>query len=98
MHRHLHALSISEFPKKISFHLVSQELVNLRNEDINSLGLALGLNYASVRNKQENKLNDMIQDWQSGKDNAVPFTWGHLATALKDIGHTGIARNVAKYC
>ena len=44
---------------------------------------------------EQDKLNDMVAAWLSGKDRVKkPPSWTHLVAALEDIGHTGLAADI----
>ena len=77
-------------------HVVTQELNDLNNEQLMKVGGALGLYHPHLE-RMKNLLPDMVASWLRKDDNvSQPPTWASLATALKAVGHTGVASGIRK--
>jgi hypothetical protein len=75
---------------------VSQCLKDLPNEDLITLGGALGLNFPKLK-KMRDLPSEMVAAWLRKEDNVLEFgkpTWRRLVTALKSIGHNGVAGSI----
>ena len=76
---------------------ISRYLMDLDNQQIVQLGLALGMNYAKL--KQMRSLpGDMVAAWLRREDDVLGVsgvpTWKVLSEALKDVGQTGLATKI----
>ena len=80
-------------------HAVTQELNDLSNEDLIRVGGALGLHHPNLK-RSKNILPDMVTFWLRQDDRVTETsgspTWASLATALEDVGHTGVASRIRK--
>ena len=75
---------------------VSQSLKDLPNEDLVTLGGALGLSFPKLK-KMRDLPSEMVAAWLRKEDNVLERgkpTWRLLATALKDIGQNGVADSI----
>lgn len=80
---------------------VTNYLLVLRNADIHSLGLSLGLNYTRLKKLETSKTfrEDMIAAWLQKEDHVLkkgPPTWETLIKALKHprVNQTGVADKI----
>ena len=73
---------------------VSSLLMDLDNQQIIQVGLALGMNYAKLQ-RMSSLPGDMVAAWLRGEDDVLQVsgvpTWKTLSEALKDVGQTGLA-------
>ena len=73
--------------------------MDLDNEQIVQLGLALGMNYAKLK-RMRSLPGDMVAAWLRREDDVLEVsgvpTWKVLSEALKDIGQTGLAMKKKK--
>ena len=99
---HSHSLSLllphpSPSSKDMRHHFkVSQSLKDLPNEDLITLGGALGLSFPKLK-KMRDLPSEMVAAWLRKEDNVLKYgkpTWRLLATALKDIGQNGVADSI----
>ena len=75
---------------------VSQSLKDLPNEDLITLGGALGLSFPKLK-KMRDLPSELVAAWLRKEDNVLECgkpTWRLLATALKDIGQNGVAKSI----
>ena len=79
-------------------YTVSKHLEPLLNQDLISLGLALGLHYPHLCNMSRPLLNELVAAWLNGEDSVLLTTgdpsWASLVKALRDIDQPGIADKV----
>ena len=73
---------------------INRHLMDLDNEQIVQVGLALGMNYAKLK-RMRSLPGDMVAAWLRREDDVLEVsgvpTWKVLSEALKDIGQTGLA-------
>ena len=73
---------------------ISSYLMDLDNEQIVQVGLALGMNYPKLK-KMCSLPGDMVAAWLRREDNVLEVsgvpTWKALSEALRDVGQTGLA-------
>ena len=74
---------------------VNKYLQELDNDELKKLGLQLGLNLTRLRRMKQFP-EDMIQSWLIEDDDVKNPCWESLATALKEVGHTGIASKIRR--
>ena len=71
--------------------------MDLDNEQIVQVGLALGMNYAKLK-RMRSLPGDMVAAWLRREDDVVEVsgvpTWKVLSEALKDTGQTGLAKKI----
>ena len=76
---------------------VSRYLMDLDNEQIVQVGLALGMNYAKLK-RMRSLPDDMVAAWLRREDDVLEVsgvpTWKVLSEALKDTGQTGLAMKI----
>ena len=76
---------------------ISRYLMDLDNQQIVQLGLALGMNYAKLK-RMRNLPGDMVAAWLRREDDVLEVsgvpTWKVLSEALKDVGQTGLATKI----
>ena len=76
---------------------ISRYLMDLDNQQIVQVGLALGMNYAKLK-KMRSLPDDMVAAWLRREDDVLEVsgvpTWKGLTGALKDVGQNGIAIKV----
>ena len=75
---------------------VNRYLYDLDNEQIVSVGLALGLNYAKLK-RMRSLPGDMVAAWLRREDSVLEVgdpMWKVLWVALKDVGQTGLALKI----
>ena len=76
---------------------VNRYLMDLDNEQIVQLGLALGMNYAKLK-RMRSLPGDMVAAWLRREDDVLEVsgvpTWKVLSEALKDTGQTGLAMKI----
>ena len=78
-------------------YMVSGHLADLDNEDLITLGGALGLRYPKLK-RMHYLLGDMVAAWLNEEDNVLrasgPPSWTSLVQALEDMGQPGIASRI----
>ena len=78
---------------------VSSLLKALNNDEVITLGTALGLDFNKLK-RMTSLPDDMVGAWLRGDDNVIetsgPPSWGSLATALDKTGHTKIAITIRR--
>ena len=75
---------------------VSQCLKDLPNEDLISLGGALGLSFPKLK-RMRDLPSEMVAAWLRKEDDVLKQgkpTWKILVNALRDIGQNGIANSI----
>ena len=76
---------------------LSSVLMDLDNQQIIQVGLALGMNYAKLR-RMSSLPGDMVAAWLRREDDVLEVsgapTWKTLSEALKDTGQTGLALKI----
>ena len=76
---------------------INRHLMDLDNEQIVQVGLALGMNYAKLK-RMRSLPGDMVAAWLRREDDVLEVsgvpTWKVLSEALKDIGQTGLAMKI----
>ena len=76
---------------------VSSVLMDLDNQQIIQVGLALGMNYAKLR-RMSSLPGDMVAAWLRREDDVLQVsgapTWKTLSEALKDTGQTGLSMKI----
>ena len=76
---------------------VCSVLMDLDNQQIVQVGLALGMNYAKLR-RMSSLPGDMVAAWLRREDDVLEVsgapTWKTLSEALKDTGQTGLALKI----
>ena len=79
---------------------VTKCLEDFSNDELMSLGTALGLRYTKVRNMRCPLLGEMVAAWLNGEDEVLSVTgapsWDSLSKALKKINQPGIADKIPK--
>lgn len=79
---------------------VSTYLTDLNRDQVEQLGLALGLTRPTLnRMGTRTFLNDMLSCWLQGMDNVMEnggHTWQSLCNGLKKVGQGGIASQIKK--
>ena len=81
---------------------ISSCLLDLDNQQIVQVGLALGMNYAKLK-RMRSLPGDMVAAWLRREDDVLEVsglpTWKVLSEALKDTGQTGLAMKIQqKFC
>ena len=78
---------------------VSSLLKALNNDEVITLGTALGLDFNNLK-RMTSLPDDMVGAWLRGDDNVIetsgPPSWESLATALDKTGHTKIAITIRR--
>ena len=78
---------------------ISQRLRPFKNEQLITLGTALGLEFSTIQ-RMNNLPDDMVNAWLIGADNVIktsgPASWASLITALRKIGQQGIASAIQR--
>ena len=68
--------------------------MDLDDQQIVQVGLALGMNYAKLK-RMRSLPGDMVAGWLRKEDDVLEVsgipTWKVLSEALKDMGQTGLA-------
>ena len=76
---------------------ISRYLMDLDDQQIVQVGLALGMNYAKLK-RMRSLPGDMVAAWLRREDDVLEVsgapTWKVLSEALKDVGQTGLALKV----
>ena len=76
---------------------ISHNLMDLDDQQIVQVGLALGMNYAKLK-RMRSLPGDMVAAWLRREDDVLEIsgvpTWKALAEALKDNGQTGLAMKI----
>ena len=76
---------------------ISSYLLDLDDQQIVQVGLALGMNYAKLK-RMRSLPGDMVAAWLRREDDVLEVsgvpTWKVLAEALKDNGQTGLAMKI----
>ena len=76
---------------------INRHLMDLDNEQIVQVGLALGMNYAKLK-RMRSLPGDMVAAWLRREDDVLEVsgvpTWKVLSEALKDTGQTGLAMKI----
>ena len=76
---------------------VSSYLLDLDDQQIIQVGLALGMNYAKLK-RMRSLPGDMVAAWLRREDDVLEVsgvpTWKALTEALKDNGQTGLAMKI----
>ena len=76
---------------------ISHNLMDLDNQQIVQVGLALGMNYAKLK-RMRSLPGDMVAAWLRREDDVLEVsglpTWKVLSEALKDTGQTGLAMKI----
>ena len=76
---------------------ISSYLLDLDNQQIIQVGLALGMNYAKLK-RMRSLPGDMVAVWLRREDDVLEVsgvpTWKILSEALKDVGQTGLAMKI----
>ena len=76
---------------------ISSCLLDLDNQQIVQVGLALGMNYAKLK-RMRSLPGDMVAAWLRREDDVLEVsgvpTWKVLSEALKDTGQTGLAMKI----
>ena len=76
---------------------ISSLLLDLDNQQIVQVGLALGMNYAKLK-RMRSLPGDMVAAWLRREDDVLEVggipTWKVLSEALKDTGQTGLAMKI----
>ena len=80
---------------------ISDYLNGMDAAKVVKLGVALGLNFSSLKNNMNSGtfLQDTIHAWLQKEDDVMKRgkpTWKTLVKALESIGQTGIATEIAK--
>ena len=79
---------------------VCSVLMDLDNQQIIQVGLALGMNYAKLR-RMSSLPGDMVAAWLRREDDVLEVsgapTWKTLSEALKDVGQTGLALKIQQH-
>ena len=80
---------------------VKELLKPLNKDELKALFEKLGLYDTTLRNKYSDNavayLDDLVRSWILGKDDVLDrggATWENLKSALKKLGHNGIANKV----
>ena len=72
-------------------------LLDLDNQQIVQVGLALGMNYAKLK-RMRSLPGDMVAAWLRREDDILEVggvpTWKVLSETLKDVGQTGLAMKI----
>ena len=78
-------------------HEISSCLLDLDDQQIVQVGLALGMNYAKLK-RMRSLPGDMVAAWLRREDDVLEVsgvpTWKALTKALKDNGQTGLAMKI----
>ena len=76
---------------------ISRYLMDLDDQQIVQVGLALGMNYAKLK-RMRSLPGDMVAAWLRREDDVLEVsgapTWKVLSEALKDVGQTGLAMKI----
>ena len=76
---------------------ISSLLLDLDNQQIVQVGLALGMNYAKLK-RMRSLPGDMVAAWLRREDDVLEVsgvpTWKVLSEALKDTRQTGLAMKI----
>ena len=76
---------------------ISSCLLDLDNQQIVQVGLALGMNYAKLK-RMRSLPGDMVAAWLRREDDVLEVsgvpTWKVLSEVLKDTGQTGLAMKI----
>ena len=70
--------------------------MDLNNDQIRQVGLALGLNYAKMQ-RMSSLPSDMVAAWLGEEDDVTMVgepSWNGLSKALQEVGQTGLAKKV----
>ena len=82
----------------VDHHDVCQEINNLSQREVISLGGALGLLYPRLKEMTGPLPEEMVAAWLSKEDNVLKRTgqptWRSLADALKRTGHADLAEKI----
>ena len=78
---------------------VKQALDQLSNDELITLGTALGLHYNHLKRMQK-PLDEMVASWLKEEDDVCtvssPPSWASLVKALRNTSHEGIARGIER--
>ena len=78
---------------------ITELLVNINEEDLITLGEALGLSYPKLK-RMKLLCGDVVAAWLNKEDNVSRQSgepsWESLRTALKSIGQTGLADKISQ--
>ena len=93
-------LSLYFFLEMADHHDVCQEIKNLSQKQLISLGDELGLSYPRLKEMTGPLPEEMVAAWLSKEDDVLKRTgqptWRSLADALKRIGHADIANKIIR--